>query len=348
VTVENPTVSVVMAVRNGAVFLEEAVESVLAQTLRDLELIVVDDGSTDRTPEILAEFARADPRIRLVGPAAGGLSRALNLACAEARGQYLARLDADDVAIPDRLELQTVFLNAHPEVAVVGGAAILIDERGDVLGTVNYPADPAEVARVLASGRVPVMHPAATMRASAFRATSGYRRIVEGAEDYDLWLRISTQCRITNLPQPVLRYRLHEGQSSTKDVGRTATASAAGLAAARLRAKGEPDPLDEAETLDAPLLARLGVRPEDVAAQEVDYALWLARTLAAGGRHDRAAPFWSLSSARAAATADPRATRTRVLRARADACAHRRRRAHAFVLRARAAALERAPSRRSG
>jgi hypothetical protein len=346
VTVENPTVSVVMAVRDGAMFLEEAVESVLAQTLRELELIVVDDGSTDRTPEILADYARADRRVRIVGPAAGGLSKALNLACGKARGQYLARLDADDVAIPERLELQTAFLNAHPEVGVVGGAVILIDERGVVLGTVDYPRDPEEVVRVLASGRVPLVHPAATMRATVFRATSGYRTVVEGAEDYDLWLRISTRHRITNLPQPVLRYRLHGDQSSTKDIGRTATASAAGLAAARLRAKGEPDPLDEAETLDAPLLARLCVRPEDVAAQEVGYALWLARTLAAGGRHDRAAAFWSLASARAAATADPRAVRTRVLRARADACARRRRRAHAFVLRARAAALERAPRRR--
>jgi glycosyltransferase involved in cell wall biosynthesis len=337
---QKPIVSVVMAVRDGAAFLGESLDSVRAQTFEDLEAVVVDDGSTDRSPEILADFARIDERVRVVRQHGDGLSLALNRACSEARGRYLARLDADDVALPERLALQIAFLEAHPDVAVVGGAGIFIDEHGMELGTAQYPSDADEVAAVLDSGRTPLMHPAATMRAAAFHATSGYRAVVDGAEDYDLWMRIASHGRIANLPEVVIRYRLHGDQSSTRSLHRTATAAAAARRAAQLRANGDRDPLDDAEALDHSLLEELGVRPEDVAAQEVDYALWLARTLARGGRHDRARPLWSLSMSRAGATAEARATRARVMRARADACGWQGQRVRGAALRVIASALD--------
>jgi GT2 family glycosyltransferase len=337
---QKPIVSVVMAVRDGAAFLTEALESVRAQTLEDLELVVVDDGSTDRTPEILADFAGMDQRIRVLDQPGEGLSRALNRACSQARSPYLARLDSDDVALPERLALQAAFLDAHPDVAVVGGGGIFIDEHGVEFATATYPSDPAEVTEILQSGRSPLMHPAATIRAEAFRAASGYRAVVEGAEDYDLWMRIASAGRIANVPEPVIRYRMHAAQYSTQNLRRTGTAAAAAVAAARLRANGDRDPLDDAESLNSATLALLGVRPEDVAAQEVDYALWLARTLARGGYHDRAAPLWSLCVGRARATDHPRAALARVLRARADACGGRRHRLRAAGLRVVASALE--------
>src|SRR5262245_48539446 len=112
-------VSVVMPVRDGERFLGEAVDSILGQTLADLEL--VDDGSTDSTPEILAGYAARDPRVRVHSRPAGGLTAALNAGCALAVAPYIARMDADDVSLHDRLELQVSFLDAHPEVGLLGG-----------------------------------------------------------------------------------------------------------------------------------------------------------------------------------------------------------------------------------
>ena len=121
-------VSVVMPVRDGERFLVEAVESVLEQTERDLELIVVDDGSTDSTPRLLAGVS--DPRLRVLTQEPRGLAPALNVGCSEASAPVIARMDADDVALPDRLERQLAFLDAEPEVALLGGGIVLVDEQG--------------------------------------------------------------------------------------------------------------------------------------------------------------------------------------------------------------------------
>lgn len=328
-----------MAVRDGAKYLTAAIDSVRGQKFKDLELIVVDDGSTDRTPEILADAARLDERIRVVSIAGSGVSRARNRGCRDARGRYLAILDADDVALPERLALQVPFMDARPEIAVLGGAGILIDEAGVEFGTAGYPSGATEVDRLLRSGRVPVMQSAATIRAAAFRATSGYRPVMEVAQDYDLWLRIAEHGRITNLPDPVVRYRIHGSQSSTRDFERTAIAVRVALAAARRRERGEPDPLDDAGSLNRALAAALGVGENEIADQEIDYAIWLAGCLARGGYRSAAAPIWRRCAARTAASSDPRATRVRLLRAHADACASAGLRLRALGLRARIAIL---------
>ncbi len=269
-----------------------------------------------------------------------GLSRALNLACSRARSGYLARLDADDAALPERLAHQVAFLDANADAAVVGGSGIMIDHRGLQFGIATYPETAAGVTRYLETGRVPLIHSAATMRADAFRAVSGYRPVIEPAEDYDLWLRIASRGHVTNLREPVVRYRIHADQVSTKDITRTATAVSVALAAARARSRGEPDPLDFAEYLDADLVAGLGISAAEIAAEEVDCGLWLARTLEKAGYHSRAEPLWSAVTESAAATASPRAARARVLRARADALGRSRHRVRALALRLRAAALE--------
>jgi glycosyltransferase involved in cell wall biosynthesis len=328
-----------MAVRDGAAYLAEAIESVREQTLEDLELIVVDDGSTDETPQILADLARRDERIRALR-SVGGVSRARNRGCREARGRYLACLDADDAALPDRLARQVAFLEGNPDAAVVGGFGIMVDHRGVRFGVAAYPQDPAEVARYLQEGRVPLIHSAATIRADAFHAASGYRPAFERAQDYDLWLRIAAHGPITNLREPVVRYRVHPGQASTTNVTKTATAVTVALAAARSRARGELDPVDTADSLDADLVEDMGILAEEIAAEEVRYGLWLARTMEKAGYHSRAEPLWSQAAASAAVTANPTATRARVLRARADACSRRRRPLQALVLRMRAGLLD--------
>jgi Glycosyl transferase family 2 len=334
---DEPLVSVVMAVRNGAEYLRQAVESVLTQTLADLEVIVVDDGSVDATADILDELAREDPRIRVLTGGARGVSSARNRAGREVRAPLLAVMDADDVALPSRLELQVGFLNSHPDVVVVGGAVIIVDAEGAELTVAEYDDRDEEVAELLLAGRSPVVHPATIMRTGAFRAVSGYRTIFQVAPDYDLWLRMSEQGRITNIREPVLRYRIHPGQASSRDLRRTAEATCAALASARARAKGSRDPLDSLESLDGRALEGLGIAPEDVAAREVDYALWLARTLTRGGRDEAAKDLWTTALQRSSATAAPRAARARVLRARADAIASGRR---SLGLRLHAGALD--------
>ena len=339
-SLQRPIVSVVMAVRDGAAYLDEAVESVLGQTFSDLELVVVDDGSTDRTPEILERFAAGDERVRVrVLAETGGICAARNLGCGEARGRYLACLDADDVAAPERLELQLSVLDRSPQVVLVGGAGVFIDERGAELGRASYQSEPSRAAALLASGSSPVIHSAATMRAGAFRATSGYRPLLRVAHDYDLWLRLSAIGEISNVAEPVVSYRFHTDQVSARDFRRTATEVRVALAAFRERAAGRPDPLEHAVSLDADLLERLGVGPAEVAAQEVDNVLWLARTLAAGGQRERAAPLWRHLARRARATGD-RGTRARVLRARAEAESAEGHRARPLAFRAWARLLQ--------
>ena len=163
---------------------------------------------------------------------------------------------------------------------------------------------------------------------------------MEVAQDYDLWLRLAEGGRITNLPQAVLRYRFHENQISTADLRRTATEVRAALASARARAEGRADPLDAATSLDRGALELLGVEPEEIAVQEVDNGLWLARTLAHGGLERAAAPLWRHCAARARATAQPRRTLARVLRARADAAAPGTGRLRTAAMRVGAATLE--------
>jgi hypothetical protein len=306
-----------MAVRDGAKYLPQAIESILLQTLEDFELIVVDDGSVDTTPGILSEFERQDRRLHVIHGSRKGASIARNRAGRDVRSQFLAVMDADDIALRSRLELQVRFLDSHPEVAVVGGTAVFIDEDGTELGTHAYP-EGDQVNTLLRTGQSPVIHPAAAMRTDAFRAVSGYRPLFEVAYDYDLWLRMADRGRITNIQEPVLRYRLHTGQTSTQSLRRTAEEVCVALASARARRQTSEDPLDSVTRLDPAVVASLGVKPEEIAAWEVHFAVWLARLLAHGGREDLAKPLWSTAMNRAGATATSRATRARVLRARAD------------------------------
>jgi glycosyltransferase involved in cell wall biosynthesis len=328
-----------MAVRDGAAYVAEAIESVLAQTFPDFELIVVDDGSRDGTPQILAAYPRRDDRVRVLAHQ-GGVCGARNLAAREARGRYLACLDADDLALPERLELQVGLLEENRGVVVVGGTGIFIDERGAAFGQASYPENPRDAAALLESGRAPVIQSAATIRTDAFRETSGFRAVLRVAHDYDLWLQLAARGEITNVGDPVVHYRFHAAQISGRDLERTAAEVLAALASARARERGDPDPLEDVEEIDSAFLARLGIAPEDVAAQALDDMLWLARTLEAGGLRQRALPLWRGAMQQARMTADPRRARARTLRARAESGPADGHRIRALLLRARAGALE--------
>lgn len=136
-----PKISVIMPVLNGEKYLNQAIESILNQTFTDFELIVVDDGSTDQTPEILRAYAELDDRARIVtNPENKGIGYSRNRGVATSRGEYIANLDADDWSMPERFDKQVNFLNQHPEISVLGTACHIVDENGVQQKTVTYPS----------------------------------------------------------------------------------------------------------------------------------------------------------------------------------------------------------------
>jgi glycosyltransferase involved in cell wall biosynthesis len=204
--VSSPLVSVLLPVRDGAAFLREAVESVLAQTLREHELLVVDDGSEDETPAILSSFA--DERLRVLRQERLGLVAALERAIVEARAPYLARMDADDVSAPSRLERQLEVLEGDERLALVGCAVETIDAAGRVTGSWSLPTDDAALRRRLLL-RNPFTHGAVLLRRAAVDAVGGYRADYGANEDYDLWRRLAREWRLAAAPEVLYRYREH-------------------------------------------------------------------------------------------------------------------------------------------
>lgn len=206
-----PAVSVVMAVFNGMPWIEGAVRSVLEQTAGDLELIVVDDGSTDATPDFLA--AVEDPRVRAERRPHAGLTPSLNHGLGLARAPLVARLDADDVALPERLARQRAFLDAHPEVGLLGTGAREIDVTGREVARIFPPTDDRAIRRALIR-RNPFVHSSILMRRALAERLGGYDPTLPVAQDYDLWVRMSGVTRLANLPEALVVRRLLPGRVS--------------------------------------------------------------------------------------------------------------------------------------
>lgn len=207
-----PRVSVIIPVYNRAIFVGAAIESILAQTFADFELIVIDDGSTDATPEMVRSFA--DPRIRLVGHECNlGIPAARNSGLAAARGEYVATLDSDDIAHPKRLERQVAFLDAHPDHALVGSWTTDMDENGRPLGKIRRkPTRPADVrAKLLFGGSITN---STIMGRTEILRRYGYREEFRVRQDYDLFVRVSERYPIANLPEALVWVRRHPGQET--------------------------------------------------------------------------------------------------------------------------------------
>jgi len=202
--------SVLMPVYNAARYLEEAVESILAQTYRGFELVIVNDGSTDRSGRMLERFARGDSRVRVISRGNTGIVGALNDGLKECRGELMARMDADDVSMPERFERQVAYLEKNPDVICVGCRVLGIDPYGGVLFTSEHKLSHEEIdAELLKGSGWSIVHPAAMMRREAVVALLGYRKEFEWAEDLDLFLRLAERGRLANLPDVLLQYRQH-------------------------------------------------------------------------------------------------------------------------------------------
>ncbi len=224
-----PRISVIMPVRNGEAYLTAAVDSILGQSNQDIEFIIIDDGSTDATRSLLGAASRQHAGIRVLSNPETGIVDALEAGRAVARAPYIARMDADDIALPLRLELQADYLDNHPSVVAVGGQVRYIDAHGAQCSQGRYPFRPSDCRAYLAFG-APFCHPAVMMRRDALEAVGGYRHGFEPAEDFDLWLRLSTVGDFANLDRTVLYYRRHAAAVTA----RRAQANARAVCLARL------------------------------------------------------------------------------------------------------------------
>lgn len=274
-----PRVSVTMAVCNVERFLEEAIDSVLDQTLTDFELIVVDFGSTDRSRSIVALRAASDPRIRWVESTPCSLPEARDIACDLARGEYIAVMDADDRCVRDRLRLQADWLDAHESFALVGGSTIWMDANGELSEVHRYPSDPDEIRRRLESN-FPFCHPALMMRRSAFVAVGGYRKAFAFAHDYDLAVRISEHYPCSNIDDVVLHYRVHASQISFMRYKKQTLCRLAAQVSRAVRADKREDLLDSVDDVTELLLLSLGMHePEMRRIQLADARRWMRAML---------------------------------------------------------------------
>jgi len=203
-----PKVSVLMSVYNGERYLREALESILNQTFSDFEFINIDDGSTDTTWRILNDYDGA--RIRLVRNEENiGLAGSLNKGLELARGEFIARMDADDISLPERFARQVEFLDAHPEIGVVGTAYQMIDAQGR-LKDIPQPTTAPMILKWRGCFGSPLAHPAIMARKELLERVGGYNEHFRTSQDYDLLQRLSGKTRLANLPDVLLYLRKHE------------------------------------------------------------------------------------------------------------------------------------------
>jgi glycosyltransferase involved in cell wall biosynthesis len=202
-----PYVSVIMAVYNGETYLRDTVSSILNQTFRDFEYIIVNDGSTDNTENILARFT--DSRIIVIRNEQNrGLAYSLNKGLAIAQGNYIARIDAGDLAVPDRLEKQVTFLDQHPEIGIVGSYCSLVDEISDIIGIARVPLQDLEI-RWISLLTNPFIHPSVMFRRDILcQYHLSYEPTFQASQDYELWTRLLEYTQGANLEDVLTVYRI--------------------------------------------------------------------------------------------------------------------------------------------
>lgn len=209
------TVSVLLPVYNAERYLAEAVDSILAQTCDEFELVAIDDGSTDESSAILDQYALRDDRVRIVRRANTGIVGALNDGLAEARGEFIARMDADDVAMPQRLARQLAFMRKNRDVVAVGCGCLLIDKDDDPFNVWGQTGGHDAIEMKLLSGVASALvHSSAMFRTAALHAIGGYRDDVGVSEDLDLYLRLAEHGRLANIPDVLMTVRRYDESTS--------------------------------------------------------------------------------------------------------------------------------------
>lgn len=209
-----PMITVAMPVKNGAKFLAEAIESILAQSYEDFELLVLDDHSDDDSAKIVKAYERLDPRVKLLLAKGEGLVSALNQLLEVAKGKYFARMDADDISNPARLEKQLQHLEQHTDCGILGAWVNVIGEKEEIW---HYRRTFSDTATLLLMGKTPLCHPSVMGRTSVMRHL-GYRSKYLHMEDMDLFARaLSEGIQFYALPEVLLQYRVHPKSVSSKN-----------------------------------------------------------------------------------------------------------------------------------
>ena len=199
-----PLVSVVLCTYNDEKFIAETIKSVLNQTYTNFEFILWNDGSTDNTENVIKSFD--DPRIRYFHHENTGLSPALQMACSQAKGEFIARIDGDDLCLPDRLEKEVAFLQLHPDHVLVSSAVYYIDEENNELGRM-FPCTLSKIIQKTLSIACLIVHPMVMMRREAYEKAGGYLNVA-GVEDRIFWSRLIKQGKFGNIATPLGKYRL--------------------------------------------------------------------------------------------------------------------------------------------
>jgi glycosyltransferase involved in cell wall biosynthesis len=203
--------SVLLPVYNAGSPLRDAIESILAQDERDFEFLIIEDCSTDESSEVVRSYAQKDSRIRLFFHRQNaGLAATLNEGLREARSDFVARMDQDDVALPDRLSTQLKFLRTRPKVAVAGSFVFHMGRTPEWDRLVRLPVEHTKIVETLNTQNC-MYHPSVMLRRGAIVDVGGYRAEFRNSEDYDLWLRVSRRHELANIPVPLLRYRFSVG-----------------------------------------------------------------------------------------------------------------------------------------
>ncbi len=271
----SPMVSVVMSVYNDEPYVAEAVRSILGQTFRNFEFIIINDGSTDQTGEILASFH--DERIRLLNQDNRGLTFSLNRGLSLARGQFIARMDGDDISLPERFARELAFLDENPEIGLVGTFAYRIDIRGRRVDIYRYPTTPAAIRDNLRSD-CPFCHTSVMFRRACIEKVGPYRERIGPAEDLDLWLRINEYFDAANLPEALHSFRIDPYGITVQRRLEQLRASCLARKMAGLRIENGKDPLDKwtEDELKRVLDALLPITPELEKQIRLTNALYLA------------------------------------------------------------------------
>lgn len=203
----NPEITVLMSVYNGEKYLREAIESILNQTYKNFEFLIINDGSTDSSRDIILSYN--DPRIQLVDNEQNiGLTRSLNKGLKLARGEYIARMDADDISMPERLGKEVAFLDQNKNVGLVGTYYLMINENGKALHTIKCLTEGGELKDKLLIGNQ-FGHGSVMFRAECIEKVGLYREEFKSAQDYDLWLRIADFFDVANIPEVLYNWRLN-------------------------------------------------------------------------------------------------------------------------------------------
>ena len=216
-----PLVSVVMSVFNDEKYIKRAIESILNQTLKKFEFIIINDASKDTSLEIIRSFTRKDKRIKLINNTQElRLASSINLGVSIAKADFIARMDPDDISLPERLEIQYIYFKKHPNIAVVGTNLSIVNENMKEISVRNYPTHSEDLKKIMLRYS-PFAHPSVMLRKKVFKEFGGYDPNMKLCEDIDFWFKLGTKYDFGNIPERLVQYTLSEKSGTHRNIRQT-------------------------------------------------------------------------------------------------------------------------------